>query len=91
MARDGSSAADARARIAAQMPLAQKAALADALLENSGGRRQLAAQVGDLAARLRAGALLPGLLLSPYGLALGAGAAARWGPALLARVASVLR
>jgi dephospho-CoA kinase len=38
MARDGLSREAAEARIAAQMPLAAKAARADAILDNSGGR-----------------------------------------------------
>jgi dephospho-CoA kinase len=45
MARDGFSAADARARIAAQWPLARKRALADVVIDNRGGSEQLAVQV----------------------------------------------
>ncbi|MEX1323819.1 MAG: dephospho-CoA kinase [Synechococcaceae cyanobacterium] len=44
-ARDGLSEPDARARIAAQWPLARKRALADRLIDNRGGPEQLAVQV----------------------------------------------
>jgi hypothetical protein len=45
MLRDGSSAADAQARIDAQLPLATKEQLADVVLHNDGGIQQLQAQV----------------------------------------------
>lgn len=45
MARDGLGEADARARIAAQWPLARKRPLADRLLDNRGGPEALAEQV----------------------------------------------
>ena len=45
MARDGLGEADARARIAAQWPLARKRELADVVLDNRGGPEQLAAEV----------------------------------------------
>lgn len=45
MARDGLGEADARARIAAQWPLARKRQLADVVLNNRGGPEQLAAEV----------------------------------------------
>lgn len=45
MARDGLSEGDARARIAAQWPLARKRALADVVLDNRGEPDQLAAAV----------------------------------------------
>ena len=45
MARDGLGEADARARIAAQWPLARKRQLADVVLNNQGGPEQLAAEV----------------------------------------------
>ena len=45
MARDGLGEADARARIAAQWPLARKRQLADVVLNNRGGPEQLATQV----------------------------------------------
>ena len=45
MARDGLGEADARARIAAQWPLARKRQLADVVLNNRGGPEQLAALV----------------------------------------------
>jgi dephospho-CoA kinase len=52
MARNGLSAAEARARLAAQWPLERKRALADVVLDNRGTPEQLTAQV--------AGALSPG-------------------------------
>ena len=63
MARDGSTEAEARARIASQMPVADKAQLADYVIDNSGPRAETERQVrevyrallADLAAR-RAGA-----------------------------------
>ncbi|MCA9543941.1 MAG: dephospho-CoA kinase [Myxococcales bacterium] len=48
MARDGLTAAEADARINAQMPVADKAARADHVIENSGDRAQTAAQVAAL-------------------------------------------
>ena len=45
MARDGYSEEEARARIAAQMALDEKRALADVILDNSGTMEDLAAQV----------------------------------------------
>ncbi|MGB5133582.1 MAG: dephospho-CoA kinase, partial [Prochlorococcaceae cyanobacterium] len=53
MARDGLSEADARARIAAQWPLARKRPLADRLIDNRGGADELAAA---MVLALRAGA-----------------------------------
>jgi dephospho-CoA kinase len=53
MGRDGLSDADARARLAAQWPLARKRALATVVLDNRGGPEALAHQV---ARALRAGA-----------------------------------
>ncbi len=46
-ARDGLSDSDARARIAAQWPLARKRPLADAVLNNRGGPEQLAEQLSS--------------------------------------------
>ena len=62
MERDGLSDADARARIASQMPIAEKAKLAHHVIDNSGTRDETERQVrvvyglllGELAARLRA-------------------------------------
>ncbi|HKZ07781.1 MAG TPA: dephospho-CoA kinase [Methylomirabilota bacterium] len=59
MARDGSTEAEARARIASQMPVAEKAKLADYVVDNSGTRAETERQVrevyrallADLAAR----------------------------------------
>ncbi len=45
MARNGLSAAEARARIAAQWPLARKRTLADVVLDNRGGAQQLEGQL----------------------------------------------
>jgi len=61
MERDGLSDADARARIASQMPIAEKAKLAHHVIDNSGPREETERQVravyeaflGELAARLR--------------------------------------
>jgi len=53
MARDGSSEAEAKARIAAQLPLAEKRRRADHVLENDGTRAELAAQVDELLVKLR--------------------------------------
>lgn len=59
MARDGCPEAEARARIASQMPVAEKAKLADYVVDNSGSRAETERQVravhqallADLAAR----------------------------------------
>lgn len=53
--RDGMTEEDARARIAAQLPSADKLRHATFVVENSGSRAELAAQVDRLAARMRAG------------------------------------
>ena len=53
MARDGLGEADARARIAAQWPLARKRQLADVVLNNRGGPEQLAAEVEQAQAWIR--------------------------------------
>ena len=45
MARDGLSEADARARIASQMPIAEKAKRADHVIDNSGTREETERQV----------------------------------------------
>ena len=45
MARDGLSEADARARIASQMPIAEKAKSADHVIDNSGTREETERQV----------------------------------------------
>lgn len=57
--RDGLSEAEARARIRAQLPLAEKRARADHVLENDGTLEELAVQVDALLARLRAGLARP--------------------------------
>jgi dephospho-CoA kinase len=46
MRRDGSTAADAQARIDAQMPLAAMAARADCVIHNDGTPKELRRQVG---------------------------------------------
>ncbi|MCP9803107.1 dephospho-CoA kinase [Cyanobium sp. T1G-Tous] len=51
MARDGLGEADARARIAAQWPLARKRQLADVVLNNRGTPEQLAAEVEQVLSR----------------------------------------
>jgi dephospho-CoA kinase len=63
MAREGMGEEEARARIATQMPVADKAALADYVIDNSGSRGETERRVrevygkllADLAARLPAG------------------------------------
>lgn len=57
--RDGLSEDQARARIRAQLPLAEKRARADYVIENDGTPEQLAAQVDAVLARLRAGSARP--------------------------------
>lgn len=52
-ARDRSSEAEARARLAAQLPAAEKARLATVVIDNAGSEAALAAQVDALCARLR--------------------------------------
>lgn len=91
VSRDGCDEAAARARVAAQMPLEAKARLAGVVIDNSGPLEALAPQVDALAARLRRGALLPGLLTSPPGALLAALAARAWGPRLLSAAAGLLR
>jgi dephospho-CoA kinase len=62
MARDGLSEADARARIASQMPIAEKAKRADYVIDNTGTREETERQVravhgallAELAGRLKA-------------------------------------
>ncbi len=48
MARDGFSEEEARRRIASQMPLAEKAKLADYLIDNSGGRGETERRVREV-------------------------------------------
>ena len=57
LATQGMSEGDVRARMAAQMPLEEKARHADVLLDNGGTERELEAQVDRLWADLRARAL----------------------------------
>ena len=60
MARDGAGEADARARIASQMPLEQKVALADWVIDNGGSEAETRAAVDALHEELlRRGRLLP--------------------------------
>lgn len=47
MQRDGSTAADAQARIDAQLPLSVKEAAADVILRNNGDLKQLQEQVRE--------------------------------------------
>lgn len=53
MARSGLSEQDARARIAAQMPLAEKAQKADILIDNRGSREDLQRRVIEVLAQIR--------------------------------------
>ncbi|HJL04535.1 MAG TPA: dephospho-CoA kinase [Polyangiaceae bacterium LLY-WYZ-15_(1-7)] len=50
--RDGLSEAEARARLEAQLPLAEKVAVADYVIDNGGTREQTAAQVEAVHAKL---------------------------------------
>lgn len=52
MARDNATAADADARVAAQLPLARKVAQATHVVDNSAGRERLAERVAELYAEL---------------------------------------
>lgn len=52
-ARDGATESEARARIAAQLPLAEKVKRADHVLDNDGAEAALAAQVDALLPKLR--------------------------------------
>lgn len=54
MARDGATEAEVRARIAAQRPLADKVAVADHVVDNTGSIEATLAQVDALVAELRA-------------------------------------
>jgi dephospho-CoA kinase len=51
-ARDGCDAAEAERRVAAQMPIDEKRALADYVIDNSGTLEETRSQVADLVARL---------------------------------------
>jgi len=53
--RDGMTEEEARARIAAQLPTAEKARQATVVLENAGSEAELAAMVDGLVERLRSG------------------------------------
>lgn len=75
-ARDGLAEEAARARMAAQMPVERKRALADVAVPNDGGLEELRARAAGVAATLRRRALLHRTLLSPAGVA--AGAALLW-------------
>lgn len=54
VARDGATEAEVRARIAAQLPLAEKIAVADHVIDNAGSLEATLAQVDALVAELRA-------------------------------------
>jgi dephospho-CoA kinase len=54
VARDGCSRAEAQARIDAQLPIDEKKALADRVIDNSGTREQTRAQVERIHAELTA-------------------------------------
>ncbi|MBW2458012.1 MAG: dephospho-CoA kinase [Deltaproteobacteria bacterium] len=53
MARDGIDEAEADGRLAAQLPLADKIAVADYVIHNDGPRATLAARVGEVLAAIR--------------------------------------
>ena len=52
IARDGSTPEEARARIRAQMPLAEKVAVADFVIENTGSLDELARRTDEVLARI---------------------------------------
>ena len=52
MRRDGSTREDARSRLLAQLPIAEKLEYADIVLDNSGTQAELEVQVDELARRL---------------------------------------
>ena len=54
VARDGMTEADARARIAAQLPVEDKKRVADWVIENDGTRSALEARVREVDASIRA-------------------------------------
>jgi dephospho-CoA kinase len=53
MARDGSDEAHARARIAAQLPLATKIAAADFVIDNGGSQRDTHRKTDEVLAEIR--------------------------------------
>jgi dephospho-CoA kinase len=55
LARDGMTEPEARARLSAQLPAAEKVALADFVLDNAGALDELRAQVGRVVVALRSG------------------------------------
>jgi dephospho-CoA kinase len=55
LARDGMTEAEARARLAAQLPSAEKVALADFVIDNAGSLDDLRAQVERVVSALRSG------------------------------------
>lgn len=55
VARDGGTEEQARARIAAQLPLAKKVSLADFVIDSSGSREATEAQADDVLTAIRAG------------------------------------
>jgi dephospho-CoA kinase len=56
MARDGATEAQARARIAAQLPLASKVLAADFVIDNSGSRRETELYTDEVVGAIRASA-----------------------------------
>jgi len=60
MARDGASEAEARARIRAQLPLSEKTAIADYVIENTGTLEELHQHTDEVLARIAA-TYAPGL------------------------------
>jgi dephospho-CoA kinase len=63
--RDGLDRAAAEARVAAQMPLAQKIAVADHVIDNSGTREELLRRSDDVLAAIRAALSLAPLSVAP--------------------------
>lgn len=69
MQRDSCSREGAEARVAAQMPLADKAARADIVVNNGGSREDTQEQAAQLAHTLRSSGKLTAMATSPVGVA----------------------
>jgi len=59
IARDGTGEEQARARIRAQLPLADKVRAADFVIDNQGSREETERRADDVLAEIRRGAGLP--------------------------------
>lgn len=70
MARDSSNVADAKARISAQMPLAEKIARSELVINNDGDPEMLISHVERVGSALRSHQRIRGLLSSPLAFAI---------------------